>query len=412
MKPENESIRDKLKSLGVQLGAGNLQPTAKTARYRIEDVIRATEEKTPVGSTLLYEEKFPTDYQHGHIRLSDYGHFKMITRWAGLDVSQASNIEKVLFIDTETSGLSHSAGTFAFLIGVGYFRGKNFQLKQFIMSDPSLEPALLAALARHIDPFHYVVSYNGKSFDIPLLTNRYILNRIPTPFVNKDHIDLLHLARKLWRNRLPSRRLGDLETNILSFKRSNDDIPGWLVPEIYKDYLNTGDARPLSGVFYHNAMDIISLAAVFVHISKLLNEPEGENIADLDLVAIGNIFEDMGSFEHAKEIYRTCLGKNLPETLFVQMIMRYAAIHKKAGEWRKAAALWEISSHQSIDSCIELAKYYEHQKQDYLQAIHWTRMAIEHNKNYNSNIDFLQPELEHRLNRLIKKHNKKASQIG
>jgi uncharacterized protein len=306
---DNESIEEKLKALGVQLGAKNLSPQKKPPKFRIEDVIQVTEEKTPFGSIFVVEEHYPADHKHGNVLLNDLEQFKIIAKWANLDAALAADKESLLFIDTETSGISRGSGTFAFMVGLGFYRADGFHLRQLIMPDPYLEPALLAVLARYTEGCRYIVSYNGKSFDIPLLENRHILHRMPSPFADKQHIDLLHMARKLWRNRLTSRRLGDLENHILSFARTNDDIPGWLVPEIYKEYLNTGDARPLSGVVYHNAVDILSLAGVFVHVSSLLSQPAAKNQIDLDLVAIGNIFEDMGSYEAAKKIYQECLTK-------------------------------------------------------------------------------------------------------
>jgi uncharacterized protein YprB with RNaseH-like and TPR domain len=406
MMENNENIRDKLKSLGVHLGGDALSPKAKPTRFKIEDIIEVKEEETPFGSVLVYEEQYPIDYHHGSVSLNQLHNFKWIARWAGLTAGDNAKRESLLFLDTETSGLTRGTGTFAFLIGLGYFNKAGFCVKQLIMQDPYLEPALLAVLTRIADSFEYVVTYNGKSFDLPLLENRHLLHKISSPFKNVKHIDLLHLARKLWRNRLQSRRLGDLETHILSFERTNEDIPGWLVPEIYEDYINTGDARPLTGVFYHNVIDILSLAGVFVYVSDLLNDPSAHNTIELDQVAIGNIFEDMGSIESAKEIYQQCLDRDLPEQILIQTINRFAAIFKKAGDWENAEALWKMAASNDIDACIELAKYYEHQKKEYLTAIEWTQHAIHIYTKGNKYQFLVLGELEHRLNRLTSKQEK------
>jgi uncharacterized protein YprB with RNaseH-like and TPR domain len=405
---DNESIKDKLRSLGVHLGSDTISTKAKPTRYKIEDVIDVINEETPFGSILVYEQQYPIDYLHGRVSLDRLQNFKWISRWAGLSADDNAGRESLLFLDTETSGLTRGTGTFAFLIGLGYFNKDGFCVKQLIMQDPYLEPALLAVLTRVADHFEYVVTYNGKSFDLPLLENRHLMHRIPSPFKNTKHIDLLHLARKLWRNRLQSRRLGDLETHILSFERTNEDIPGWLVPEIYKDYINTGDARPLTGVFYHNIIDILSLAGVFVYVSDLLNDPSTHNTIELDQVAIGNIFEDMGSIESAKEIYQQCLDRELPNDILIQTIKRFAAIFKKAGDWQNAEALWKTAAPSDVDACVELAKYYEHQRKEYHTAIEWTEHAIDICMKDKRNQLLVLEELEHRLKRLLSKQENKG----
>jgi len=268
---EDDDLREKLKALGMHFGAKNLKPKITAPAFRIEDVIPAREEVTQMGTTLVYEEVYPIDYLHGNIRLASMDNYEFIAKWANIDAFEGSGAGSLLFLDTETSGISRAAGTFVFLVGLGFLKPDGFHILQIIMSDPHLEAALLAALARFTEGFRTVVTYNGKSFDIPLLENRHILHRIPSPFENLSHIDLLHLARKLWRNRLASRRLGDLEQSILQLRRGKEEVPGWLVPEIYKEYLHTGDARPLTGVFYHNAVDVLSLAALFIYIARVLN---------------------------------------------------------------------------------------------------------------------------------------------
>jgi hypothetical protein len=175
----------------------------------------------------------------------------------------------MLFIDTETSGLSGGAGTFAFLIGIGRFKEDGFLLEQLIIRDPSEEMAMLLHLADMIKPDTIFVSFNGKSFDIPLVQNRLVLNKLPVFLRDLAHVDILHISRKLWRKTLPSCTLKDLEVAILGFPRSSEDVPGWMIPDIYFEYLRTNDPAWLSDVIYHNAQDIVSLAALMIHISRL-----------------------------------------------------------------------------------------------------------------------------------------------
>ncbi len=171
------------------------------------------------------------------------------------------------FLDTETTGLSGGTGTYAFLVGVARFEDEGLHLAQFFMRDPSEEPGLLAALEEFLAPCQALVTFNGKAFDAPLLLTRYLCHGWQPPFQGLAHVDLLHLARRLWRDRLPSRTLTMLEAHILGAGRSEEDIPGWLIPEMYFTYLQTGDPTPLKSVFYHNAMDVISLVALMEHMS-------------------------------------------------------------------------------------------------------------------------------------------------
>jgi len=128
--------------------------------------------------------------------------------------------EGFVFLDTETTGLAGGTGTFAFLIGLDASMAMISKLSQYFMRDPAEESALLAAVAEFIHPCQALVTFNGKSFDVPLLNTRYTLQAISSPFANLSHVDLLPLARRLWRDRLPSRALGYLETSILGAKRT------------------------------------------------------------------------------------------------------------------------------------------------------------------------------------------------
>jgi uncharacterized protein YprB with RNaseH-like and TPR domain len=183
--------------------------------------------------------------------------------WKTLSQAGTPGIERLsrssfAFIDTETTGLSGGTGTYAFLIGAGRFDGDDFHLAQFFLRDPYEEPAQLAALENFLAPCQAVVSFNGKAFDAPLLNARFTMHGWHSPLLDMSHIDLLHLARRLWRNRLPKRALIDLEAQILGAQRTEEDVPGWMVPQLYADYLRDGNPQPLKSVFYHNSMDILS----------------------------------------------------------------------------------------------------------------------------------------------------------
>jgi tetratricopeptide (TPR) repeat protein len=285
---------------------------------------------------------------------------------------------------------------------------------QLFLKEPADEPALLARLDQLLSPFDTVVTYNGKAFDIPLLNTRHVLNAFQTPFGEFHHIDLLALARRIWKNRLPSRSLGTVESEILGVARGQEEIPGWMVPEIYFEYLKTGDARPLSGVFYHNRMDILSLGGLFKYGAKLLSQPMNHISQEgLDLIAVARLYEELGITSVALELYEHSLGLGLPKPFFVQTIYRYAHIAKKQGDWERAIVLWEKAALQDeVDACIEIAKYHEHINRDMDSALDWTIRAFE-NLQRSSLPHYVHIQyarlLEHRKDRIIRK--KKTGQL-
>lgn len=404
-----ESLSDKLRSLGVQLGASQLKPPRPPAeKYPIETVISGSEHTTVFGNTFVVENRFPAEYHHGTQALCDVCDLTLVADWAKAGPFASLSLEKILFMDTETSGLAGGTGTFAFLIGLGYATPNEFRLIQLFMRDPSLEPALLASLLEFVNGFEGMVTYNGKAFDVPLLNTRHVLHSIPLPFNGIAHVDLLHLARRIWKNRLPSRRLADLETEILNFSRSSEEIPGWMIPELYFDYLRSGDARPLEGVLYHNAMDILSLAGLFQYTSALLsNAQKWTDANSLDIMAIAKLYEDLGKIDQALDLYESCLQKGLPPSFFVDALQRYSLLYKRQNRWNDAEQLWlrAVEYHQ-LWAYIELAKYYEHHKVVISQAIEMTEAALRDVAN--SNLPTyrrrqLEVELAHRLERLKSK---------
>jgi uncharacterized protein YprB with RNaseH-like and TPR domain len=401
---QNDDFREKMKALGIRVGVKDLKPAGRVQNYRIEDVINAREESTPFGPALVFEEVYPLEYLHGNQRLSALGDYQVIADWAEIPAAKQENPQRLLFLDTETTGLSNATGTFAFLIGLGFLRDDGFHLCQIIMRAPPQEAALLAIFNRLAADFDTMVTYNGKSFDIPLLVSRHILHRIPPPFGSLGHIDLLHLARKLWRNRLPSRRLGDLEQSILNFKRTQEEVPGWLVPEIYKDYLRSGDARPLAGVFYHNAADVLSLAGLFAYTARMLAAPLDNEINDIDLAAIGTVFEELGSWDKAKDIYHLSIDGELSGELSVRTRRRLAKLYKREQRWEQAASVWELMTDDDIEACIELAKYHEHVRRSPAEAMQWTQKALELYTAHRANwVEQDINELQNRMNRLMRK---------
>ncbi len=397
--------------MGVHLGASHISPTQKPEihQYRIESVIQGKDFSTIYGQTFIVEKEYPADYQHGTISLCADREMEILARWCVTPRIANPGSQNIVFLDTETSGLAGGTGTYAFLVGIGYRTETGFHIIQFFMREPSHEPALLAALDQWLARFDVIVTFNGKSFDVPLLNTRFMMNGISTPFDRFEHVDVLHIARKLWRDRLPSRALGDLEKEIVRFSRTADDIPGWLIPQIYFDYLHSGDDRPLSGIFYHNAIDILSLTALFEQIGEMLKDPlHKANRYGLDMAAIARLYEEMGMLEEAANLYEQSLHLgDLPEPFFLKTIERYALLRRRQQDWDKAIQLWQKAAECGhVTACIELSKYYEHRERNFTQALEWARKAIDaldYSEQNMFSVRAVEHDIQRRIGRLYQK---------
>lgn len=177
-----------------------------------------------------------------------------------LEQTLRAPIESLLFLDTETTGLSGGTGTYAFLVGIGYFEGSDrFRVRQYFMRHPGDELGMLHALERELVDRPTAVTFNGKSFDLPLLVTRYRMYH-REPRLPSGHLDVLAPARAIWKHRLPDCSLGTLESTIFNLRREID-APGWMIPQIYSSYLRTRQLDQLIPVFEHNNEDIVTLTS-------------------------------------------------------------------------------------------------------------------------------------------------------
>ena len=416
------SISDRLKALGVKVGAQDLKPSPVTPPAQLESVLQGEWVQTPQGEAFIAESRYPAGQPYGGSALEINAPLEVLADWVGDQRIRGLSPDAIAFLDTETTGLSGGTGTYAFLIGVGRFAGEEFILQQIFMRDPIDEIAQLAALEAFLAPCQAIATFNGKAFDVPLLVTRFMTQGLRAPFFDLAHIDLLHIARRLWRDRLPSRTLSNLEVQILGAARTEDDIPGWLIPEIYFRYLRDRDPAPLKNVFYHNAMDVLSLAALLNHVGWLLSDPlELGGRYGTDLIALAKLFEDMGDLDRATLLYvnalqhEDTLSDRVPRPALLQAFQRLAQIRKRQNDLQAAIQLWEQAAyHTNLEAHVELAKCYEHQFKDYRLAIQWTETAIalieassltESNDLYFSAYQRRQwaLELQHRLSRLRRK---------
>jgi uncharacterized protein YprB with RNaseH-like and TPR domain len=373
------SLAERLKALGVKTGAAEITPPQVSEPHDINSVLEGAVLPTALGETFVYEERFAAGHLHGHAPIRPGASLDVLSAWAADARLGALPLEAFAFLDTETSGLAGGTGTYAFLVGAGRFSETgDFVLQQFFMRDPSEEPAMLEALAGFLAPAQALVTFNGKAFDAPLLTTRYRMHRIPVPFKDFSHLDLLPLARRLWRERLESRALKYLEENILQAPRTTEEVPGYEIPWLYFDYLRTGDARPLKGVFYHNAMDVVALAALLSHTAAMLADPFHEMIEHgLDVIALARLYEDLGRWDTAARLFEKGLQMSLGPENFSQAVRRLSVLQKRRGDFEQAVPLWQQAAAAGhIYAHIELAKYYEHRMRDSKTALTWTKSAL------------------------------------
>ena len=407
MTDNKPSLSDKLKSLGVKKGS-TLPAPPKLDSHSINSVVAGSFAPTPRGDVFIAEQKYPSGYIYGSSPLTSTLPLAHIAQWAKDPEIEKLPLSKFAFLDTETSGLSGGTGTYAFLVGVARFIDDEYVLQQFFMRDPAEEPALLEGLATFLAPCEALVTFNGKAFDAPLLSTRYRLHQIPIPYKDYSHLDLLPLARRLWRDRLESRTLKYLEEHVLDFTRSSEEVPGYEVPWLYFDYLRTGDARPLGGVFYHNAMDVVAMAALLAHMNDMLEDPYDGNVQHgLDFVALGKLFEDLGHWEDAARLFEHGLEFGLDESDFGIAVKRLSILQKRRGDLDEAVRLWEESAKRGhLYAFIELAKHHEHKQRDAKSAMKWTKSALKLVEKTEMPAYMRKhwvDEIEHRLERLKRK---------
>ena len=399
-----ESLSEKLRRMGVQIGVQKPLETPRQARKPIETVVPGREYQTNFGSLFSLGHSYPQNYLHGRQPVLPQHPIYGLARWSRVPELEQKNLDQFIFLDTETTGLSGGTGTMAFMVGVARFRGESLAMEQFFLRSPAEEAALLAGLEEFCDGMAAVVTYNGKSFDIPILNTRYILQGFTSPFEDLPHLDLLHLTRRIWRARLEQCNLGNIEQQILQLQRDGDEVPGYLVPEYYAQYLRDGNAEPLRGIFYHNEQDVLSLAALFALFADMLEAPTAwETSSSQDLTALGRLLEHMGEVDGALSLYQK--GAQAAESARTKLepLLAQAKLHKRHGEYSRALPLWELAAADgSLEALEELAKYHEHSTRQLEKALAYTNQALRLLET-NPDLDVFVRDFLHRQKRLAAK---------
>jgi uncharacterized protein len=312
-----------------------------------------------------------------------YGEHMVLRRWfaephtavphaVGLELlapgaaAEAADPLNWLFLDTETTGLAGGTGTYPFLVGVAWWGGAGIEVEQFFMRDHSEEHSVLLALAERMAERRVLVTFNGKSFDWPLLETRFRMTRSIKPKLPIAHIDLLHPARHLWRPRLGSVRLCELERQVLGFERGFD-VASDLIPQAYFDFLRGESPELLAHVFRHNQMDLCGLAALACRMFTLLAEPETSRIDSLELFGVSRLFDRRGQAARARTLYSAALEGGLPRVLDRSARQRLAGLAKRDRDYTLAQTLWHElrgPSPEGLCAYEELAMYFEHKARE------------------------------------------------
>jgi uncharacterized protein YprB with RNaseH-like and TPR domain len=266
-----------------------------------------------------------------------------------------------LFLDTETTGIVGGTGTYPFLIGIAWWDTGGLEVEQFFMREHSEEHSVLVALAERMAERRVLVTFNGKTFDWPLLETRYEMTRkirVPAP---RAHLDFLHPARNLWRLRLGSARLPELERHVLGWNRGAD-VMSELIPQIYFDYLRGGSPEPLVHIFHHNQMDLRGLAGLASRTLTVLSNPELHGKDALELFGVSRICARSGEPARAKRLYERSIAAELPAEIAVAAQRFLARLAKREGDHALACELWEKmlgASRDGFEAYEQLAIHYE-----------------------------------------------------
>lgn len=404
---ELADLRRRIEALANRAkGPDRTSPSAAQLRGReaLAEILSGEERENEYGRFFLVSEAIRTGSAHGRRIIHDALQLDMTAaaRLANNPGLCAYHPSEALFLDTETTGLAGGTGTVAFLIGLGWFAEGRFHLRQILARDFSEEAAQLAHLNELLREKRFLVTFNGKAFDVNLLATRFILNRLPDELSALPHLDLLHPARRLVGHRLVNSRLTTLEEEVLGVRREGD-IEGWEIPQRYFDWLRRHDPRLLLDVFRHNRLDIISLATLTAHLTGIVTAEVGlPAVHAEDYLAAADLLIKRNDLQGADKILGLFQEERCRD-LAPLAKRKLARLCKQTGKKDEAARFWqELIEEEDADHYIttELAKWLEHGLRDYAGAKAVVEKALRCGNDFSGKE---RASLEHRRERLKRK---------
>jgi uncharacterized protein YprB with RNaseH-like and TPR domain len=404
--PVSIRLRPSSSESAIRNSVGPFQSTIRFSQtaFRIDQALPGQWHDTVDGPCFAVERHFPVGQARGPVHLGSVLHTRPSTLWDAGRTTSLRDIDarRLLFLDTETTGLSGGTGTYVFLVGVAYFceSGDELVVRQYFLSDVSAERALLHALNDLFRDFTAVVTFNGKTFDWPLLETRFTYNRLRSVLRDPPHLDMLGPSRRLWRDRLESCSLETLESQVLGVRRGFD-VPGWRIPSLYFQYLRVGHVGHVLPVFEHNEHDLLTLVALTGHVARILDQPDEVDLHAAEWFGLGKLYEDLERYPDSLRAYERGLTLGPSEEIKCAILRRLSFLYKHLQQREEAVAIWANLAQEGTHLMfpyLELAKHFEHRAKDYTAAAEYTLMAQTRAANAAE-----RAELEHRLRRVQEK---------
>ena len=354
---------------------------------------------------VVIDRSYPPGNRHGRAVVADSAP-GCDCSWPALALLEPSiGQSRVLFIDVETTGLAGGAGTYAFLVGCGWFEGATFKVRQFLLARYGAERGLLEDVAGTAADAGALVTYNGKTFDVPLLETRFLFHRMTASFAGMPHVDILHSARRLWRT-APYRPLNktgashggarssccldSLEESILGHVRE-DDVPGYAIPSRYFQYVRSGDERPLAAVLEHNRLDLLSLALLTARAAQLLEEGADAAQTAREAYGLGCLYLRAGRLQDARACFARAESMESPATagtadscVSAEALRALAVLDRRsrryddaAAAWRRLLALRACPPRFMQEASEALAVHHEHRERDLHLARDLARKSLQ-----------------------------------
>ncbi|MCG1023097.1 ribonuclease H-like domain-containing protein [Sutcliffiella horikoshii] len=359
---------------------------------------------------LIREVEYDLNYRHGKYRLGDL--LPVMKEWQTSEVehplsAKGHHASDLFFFDTETTGLSGGTGTTIFLLGYARVLEDKVIVRQHLLPGPGNEVALYQSFLEEVD-YTTLVTYNGKAFDWPQVKTRHTLIREHVPKLPSfGHYDLLHASRRLWKSKMESVRLTNVEKEVLEIQRI-DDVPGFLAPMIYFDFIKTHELQGIKGVLKHNEWDVLTLITLYAHLSKLLlvgNEDRNKQ----EEYEVGRWYDALGEKKAAAAIYKNIVDSSWKATFKLGMLKKQERNYQEARMLFLQCFEHKDNSEKDVAG-IELAKILEHKEKDVSLALFYTEKSLDYynqrKKGLSKNNPSVITDFEKRMKRLQRKLNK------